>query len=180
MENTEFLIPLNGLAGLDSEFQWHAGKEFFESFENAEILDAEIVANAAARKAGDCVEVDCTLKGSVVVSCDRCLADLNLPVDVEIALSVRHEGQQAAEEPDRETIIIPAEESALDMSQIIYDWTCISLPLRKVHPDGECDPEVVRHLGIEPEVEAYIEADADEGDTVGNNPFASLKNLFEN
>ena len=40
--NDNFIIPLNGLASGESRFSWHAAKEFFDSFENAEILDADL------------------------------------------------------------------------------------------------------------------------------------------
>ena len=46
--NGDFIIPLNGLATGSHEYEWKVGKEFFESFENLEILDAELVASVLA------------------------------------------------------------------------------------------------------------------------------------
>ena len=37
--NEKFIIPLNGLTAGKNEFFLHAGKEFFDSFENTEILE---------------------------------------------------------------------------------------------------------------------------------------------
>ena len=39
--NENFIIPLNGLTAGKNEFFLHAGKEFFDSFENEEIFDAD-------------------------------------------------------------------------------------------------------------------------------------------
>ena len=50
--NGEFIIPLNGLAAGENEFSWHAGKEFFEDFENSEILDAQLDADVRVETSG--------------------------------------------------------------------------------------------------------------------------------
>ncbi len=178
MENGNFLIPLNGLKAGQNEFFWRAGEEFFESFGNEEILDASLELEVVAQKVGGCVEVDCEVQGSVTVSCDRCLADLDIPVDLEIRLSVRHEGQQEADDEEREVITVAADETQFDMAQVVYDYVCLSLPLRRVHPDGECDPEVAGRLG-DPEDEVDEEVDADPA-TDEDNPFAKLKSLIDN
>ena len=47
--NDNFIIPLNGLAAGENTFSWHAGKEFFEAFENSEILDADLLARQYVR-----------------------------------------------------------------------------------------------------------------------------------
>ena len=41
---------------------------------------------------------------------------------------------------------VQASEQELDMSQIIYDYVNLSLPIKKVHPEGECDPEMMEKL----------------------------------
>lgn len=160
-----------------NEFFWRAGREFFESFGNEEILDATLELEAVVQKVGGSVEVDCEARGSVTVQCDRCLADLSLPVDLKIALSLRHEGQEEVAE-EREVIAIPAEVTQYDMAQVVYDYVCLSLPLRRVHPDGECDPEVALRLGAtEDDVDGGADADSA---TNEDNPFAKLKGLIGN
>ena len=170
--NSGFIIPLNGLATGKNEFSWKVGKEFFETFDNSEILDAEIDVQVTVEKSGRYVGVDCEAFGSLVVECDRCLDELNLPVDVEILLSVKYGEEESSEEPhpgEREVIFIPETEAELDMSQIIYDYICLSIPLQRVHEDGECNPEAIRHLKAEET--AAVQDDE-------NNPFASLKSLL--
>ena len=50
--NSNFTIPLNGLTAGKNEFFWQAGKEFFDSFDNAEILDAQLDADVIVEKSG--------------------------------------------------------------------------------------------------------------------------------
>jgi len=108
---------------------WHLDGEFFAQFEGTEILDADIEVEAEITDSWS-VCVSCDIRGTVKVLCDRCMGELTLPVETSF------------EEEDYEV------GAQLDLSQDIYDYVCTSLPLHKVHPDGECDPEVVRHLGV--------------------------------
>ena len=57
------------------------------------------------------------------------------------------------------------------MEQVVYDYVCLSLPLQRVHEEGECNPDAMRYLEGPEVVEISEEAD--------KNPFAALKGLFE-
>lgn len=171
MMDVKLEIPLNGLAAGESRFSWHASKEFFESFENSEIFDADLDIAAIVQKSGRDVLVDCDVRGSVTVECDRCLEDLVMPVDVSIAVKVRFGESGESEENGRELISLAADDSELDLGQIVYDYVCLSLPLQRVHKDGECNPDTVRFMGVG-------EVGEDSGDDEGNNPFAALKGLL--
>ena len=174
MDNN-FIIPLNGLAAGESRFSWHAGKEFFESFENTEILDAEFDASVSVERSGRYVGVDCDVHGWLTVECDRCLDDLEMPVDVSVKLSVKFGDEEACEEHqegEREVLFVPQDEAELDLSQIIYDYVCLSLPMQRVHEDGGCNPETMRYYAAG-EVEVLEEPEQQ------GNPFAALKDMFK-
>ena len=173
--NDKFIIPLNGLAAGKNEFFWQADREFFNSFENAEILDAQLDADVIVEKSGRYIGVDCDVRGQVTVECDRCLDELDMPVDVEIKLSVKYGMEENSEEPqpgEREVIFIPDTDAEFDMSQIIYDYVCLSLPMQRVHEEGECNPDALKYYSAgEDEVETEQEEQ--------NNPFAALKGMFK-
>ena len=172
--NDKFIIPLNGLAAGKNEFFWQADREFFNSFENAEILDAQLDADVIVEKSGRYIGVDCDVRGTVTVECDRCLDELDMPVDVEIRLSVKYGMEENSEEPqpgEREVVFIPDTDAEFDMSQIIYDYVCLSLPMQRHHDEGECNPDALRYLAGKESV-ASEEAEA-------NNPFAALKDLLK-
>ena len=173
--NGEFIIPLNGLTTGKREFDWRVGKEFFEAFENSEILDAELVASVMVEKSGRYLGVDCDVTGDVTVSCDRCLDDLILPVDVEVRLSVKYGDEESSEEHlegEREVIFVPETDAELDMSQIIYDYALLALPMQKTHAPGECNPEAMKYFEA-PEVHDTVAEDE------AQNPFAALKDMFK-
>ena len=171
--NDKFIIPLNGLAAGETRFFWQAGKEFFDSFENSEILDAHLDADVSVEKSGRYIGVDCDVRGEVTVECDRCLDELDMPIDVEIRLSVKYGSEESSEDPqqgEREVIFIPETDAEMDMSQIIYDYVCLSLPMQRMHDEGECNPEVMKRYGAPEETEVSQEE--------GVSPFSALKGMF--
>ena len=174
MDNN-FIIPLNGLAAGESRFSWHAGKEFFEAFENTEILAADLDIEVVAEKSGRYLGIDCEVDGKVVVECDRCLEDLDIPIETDIMLSVKYGSEENSEdhqEGEREVLFVPQDEAELDLSQIIYDYVCLSLPMQRVHEEGECNPDALKYYSAgEDEVETEQEEQ--------NNPFAALKGMFK-
>ncbi len=123
-----FVVRLPDLGPGGKLFEWSAGREFFESFGNSEILDADIAVAATVKGRGLTVAVACEIGGSVTVECDRCLEDLRIPVETSF-----------------EETFTP-DSGELDLSQDIYDYICTSLPLRRVHPEGECNGETTKYL----------------------------------
>ena len=172
MINRDFVVSLDGLKAGRTAFGWHSDGKFFGGFENSEILDADLSVDATVEKSGKYIGVDCSMRGTVTVACDRCLSDLELPVETEFKLSVKF-GQEggASAEGEREIVMLPEGDAELDLSQTVYDYVCLSLPMQRVHPEGECDPEVVKYLGTEDDAVRDLAEPA-------ANPFSSLKNLF--
>lgn len=165
------LIDLNGLTSGERLWSGALDGKFFVGFGNTEILDADVSVEVGARKTEERVLVDVRMKGSLTVSCDRCLEDLQIPVESEALLEVRHEGRtETAPEDDRELIFIGVEETELDLSQVVYDYLCLSLPIQRHHEEGRCNPQVLKYLNSA----APMEKSQNDG------PFAALAGLFDN
>ena len=118
-----FVISFKGLKAGVNEFHWHADGEFFESFGNPDIRDANLEIEVKVTNEDWEIGAEVWIHGTVTVLCCRCLGDLDLPVDVSFETS----GVQ-------------------DLSQDIYDEVCVSLPMTWVHEDGGCDEDTVRFL----------------------------------
>ncbi len=148
--NNIFIIALDGLKGPKTELDARIGKEFFEEFENDQILDADVKVLATVEKSGKYIGIDLKLEGSVTVPCDRCLEPLTLPVNACPRFSVKFSPVPSVESPEeengREILVLPENEAVLDLGQIVYDFVCLSIPIVKAHPEGECDPDTVKYL----------------------------------
>ena len=169
----DWIIPLDGWAAGVRELRGCAGIEFFQKFGNTEILDAAVDVDITVGKSGRSIDVDLSLKGEVTTVCDRCLEDLRLPVETSPHFRVKFgaepsEGEEESED-GREILYLPASSPELDLGQVIYDYVCLSLPLQKVHPEGECNPDTVKFLGQE----------SGDEEAEQNSPFAALKGLFK-
>lgn len=179
--NAECLIPVNGLSAGKHGFSWRIGKEFFVGFDNSDVLDADVSIEVMVEKSGTYVGIDCQLDGYVTVLCDRCLEDLRLPIVKTVRLSVKFGAEPADSaaqdltDDGREIVYLSDEESSMDMSQTIYDYCMLSLPLKRVHPEGQCNPDAVRFLCSE--LKSSEPEETTQGDD--DNPFAALKGLFE-
>lgn len=171
-------IALNGLAQGKIGFNWSLGEKFFGAFDNQEILDADICVEAVVEKSGRYVGVDCCIRGSVTVPCDRCLDPVKLPIDESVLLSVKFtqgQGEDAVPQTDgREILCLSEEDTELDLSQTVYDYICLAMPMVRVHEDGECNPEVVKYLCDDAD-----RTEAEEQPSSMDSPFAALKTLLK-
>ena len=168
-----FIIPLSDWAAGERSYRFHAGIEFFQAFDNTEILDADVLVEAVVSKqGGHKVEADLHLKGTVTVPCDRCLDPLVLPVEENPSFSVRFDVPEAADlsEDGKEVLPLSGANADLDLSQVVYDYVCLSMPLQRVHPEGGCNQATVRFLSQE---------ERRNEEAAPSSPFAALKGLFD-
>ena len=181
MEN--MMIPTAGLSQGPAFFEWKVGREFFRSFGNLEILDADLVVKASVMKDGRDVCVDCRLDGTLTVNCDRCLAPVAMEVSPSFAqrlccgASTEDEFAQDIAQDGREIVAVDASESEYDLSQSVYDYACLSLPIQCVHKEGECDRETVARLCSGNPL-AVDSAASDPVQDASSKPFSVLKGLF--
>ena len=63
--------------------------------------------------------LDFTMEGHVIVECDRCLEDLELPIESYEELIVKFGEKEETE--SEEVIVVSTKEYELDVSQFIYE-----------------------------------------------------------
>lgn len=99
--------------------------------------------------------------GQVTVACDRCLEDLSLDVNLEEEVLV---SQFVDGGDDREEVYcLEVGETLFDLGWEIYEAVELSLPLKRVHPDGGCDPDMVERLSGVVDGDIEIESDGNLG-----------------
>lgn len=118
----------------------------FEAFESTEVKDGTCVAEVELKRSETMLDLAVKITGSVVVPCDRCLEDCRIPIDFEGVLVVKFSDE--LREYDGEVMWLSPMETEVDLSQYIYESIILSLPYQRVHPQGECDPEMLRRFRI--------------------------------
>jgi uncharacterized metal-binding protein YceD (DUF177 family) len=145
----QFIVPFAGLSLGDHRYEFEIGDWFFEQFEYSEIKKANVKVVATLKKTSTMLAFDFQETGEIEVCCDRCAEDFYLPVDGEHRLIIKF-GPEAREESD-EIIVLPSGDHEIDLSQYIYEYLILDLPIQRVHgTDAEgnslCDPEVIEKL----------------------------------
>ena len=149
MKSGFYNIPLTGLKEGSHIYDFEINDDFFCSFEESEIKDGRINAEVTLIKRSAHMELNIRLAGSVSVSCDRCLENYLQGIDAENHIFVKYGDQWA--EVDDDVLMIHYGESELELSQLLYEFVHLALPIQRVHPDNRdgkstCDQEMLEKL----------------------------------
>lgn len=179
MEGTKrFAIAYEGLRTGRHDFDFEVDGQLFAAYGNAEIRDAACRVGVQVERGEAMLLVDIRIEGSVVVACDRCLEDCRILVAFEGQLPVKFSDEPR--EYDGEVMWLLPGEDEIDLTQYIYESIVLSLPYQRVHPEGGCDPEMLRRFRIVNDDEfAGIEASAGAGPDAGQEWEERLSQLKE-
>ena len=136
-----YRIAYKGLKNGIHDFEFKVDGTLFEAEENAEIKGGDCDVRVRMNKSETMLELDIAIGGYVIVECDRCLEDCRIPIDYDGHLVVKFSDEIS--DCDGEVMWIPQGEVELDLAHYIYESIVLSLPYSRVHPDGECDPEML-------------------------------------
>ncbi|MBM3419727.1 MAG: DUF177 domain-containing protein [Bacteroidetes bacterium] len=144
-----YTIPLNGLKEGSYLYEFQVNGDFFRTYEESGIRECELDLVVKLEKVSVNYNLRFHLSGKITVTCDRCLGEYRQAVDSESRLVVKT--GESFDDSDPELLIIPAGMTDLNLSQFIYDYSHLALPIRKVHPDGpggesKCDPDMLKRI----------------------------------
>ena len=144
MNSLELLkIDLKGLTDEETSLAFDLDDTYFEALDGADVKRGSLHVSVSIRKATGFFELQFHTVGTVVVPCDRCLDDMDLPVETSNRLIVKF-GSEYSEEDD--IIVVPEDEGILDTSWIIYEFVALVIPIRHVHAPGKCNPAMTKAL----------------------------------
>jgi uncharacterized metal-binding protein YceD (DUF177 family) len=165
----EFVIPFSGLKPGRYEYSFEVDDTFFEHFEQSEFTSGKLLVKVELQRQTTMLAFAFDIEGTVNLLCDRCGDPYDQPVKGSRRM-VAHLGGAEPENLD-DIIILSAHEHVLDVSQYVYEFITLLMPARRVHPDGECDPEVIRKLN------ELRSGDDGEGKVPSDPRWAALKGL---
>lgn len=153
-KNARYAIACKGLKSGSYDYQFKVGGDLFETEQSDDIKDGDFAVRVQMRKSGSFAELDVAIEGYAVVECDRCLEDCRLPVNTESTLTVRFADGEP--EYDGEVMQVSAAEAEIDLAHYIYESIVLALPYRRVHAEGDCNPDMIARIaGVD-----YLEAEA--------------------
>ena len=145
-----YSITWKGLKNGRHDFRFEVDKALFEAFESTEIKDGRCEVSVGVDRSEKQLTLDVGITGHVVVECDG------------------------------EVMWMLPGEDRVELAQYIYESIVLSLPYQRVHPEGECNPEMLERFRIVSDREfAAIEAAAEGAGERGGGEWAKLAALRE-
>lgn len=155
--------------------------QFFTDINAPEIQKGNLKVSLSVKESMGIYILNFHIEGNVVVSCDRCLDDLTLPVNTDETLKVKLGSEYA---DDDEIVIVPEEEGYINIAWFIYEFVALSLPMKHVHAPGECNQAMAealsRHLATNVTEEEDYPADEEEGSGEIDPRWNELKKILDN
>jgi uncharacterized metal-binding protein YceD (DUF177 family) len=144
---SKYSIPFAGLATGSHQFDYEIDEQFFEAFGNSEIDEARVRIGLDFNKSDSVLTLTFRINGYVKLACDRCTELLDLTVETDQVLLIRFGDEESQVNDD--IIVIGFGEHQINVAQLIYDYLCLQIPMKVVHPDDEygnstCNPEIIK------------------------------------
>ena len=94
--------------------------------------------------AGNIYKVSISVEGQVIVPCDRCLDPLTIDIEASDTVNIKDGDEEDGDAA--EMLYTIKGTSDFDLSWIVYEIIETSLPIQRVHPDGECNSEMLSYI----------------------------------
>lgn len=143
-KNNEFLIPVSGLALGSHSYQFEINDDFFAERDYSEIQQGKVTVSLDVDRQETLLTLRFGIKGTVCVACDRCADEFDLPIEDERQFFIKL-GTENAEESD-DVAVVDADAHDYDVSSLMYEYIILAVPMHRVHPEGQCNPEVIAML----------------------------------
>lgn len=166
-----------------AEYEYRLDNQFFADLDAPEVQKGNVNVSLQVRKTSGVYLLDFQTEGVVTVTCDRCLEEMEQPVETEDRLKVKL-GEEYDELEDM--IIVPEDEGYINVAWYIYEFIALSIPMKHVHAPGECNEEMEAKLnshlcasGEEDDFDAEGEAPDDEPREIDPR-WSELKKILDN
>ncbi len=145
-------IRFSGLKPGRYEYAFVLDDAFFAERKNDEIRGGSVEIKAKMERKEHLLMFNFELQGEVETWCDRCLGEMKVPIEGEEALCVRFSDTEVCD--DEDVVVLPEDAYEIDLEQWLYEYVAVRIPLQHMHPEGECDPNMVCYLTSEEELAA--------------------------
>ena len=165
-------IDLKGLKVGSTALSLSLDDAYFEAIDAPEVRRGNLLVRLGIeRTQQDIFLLDFHITGTVTVACDRCLDDMEQPIEAEERVEAKF-GESYSEDDD--CVTVAEDEGILDVAWLIYEFVVLAIPVRHVHAPGKCNPAMIRLL------DEHSAARSGEGDEAAIDPrwaaLAQLKN----
>jgi uncharacterized metal-binding protein YceD (DUF177 family) len=139
-----FIIPFAGLKPGSHQFEFLLEESFFKEFEYSEVDNGRFVVSVVLDKRSNMMEMTLSLNGEMTWPCDVC----GDPVSVKVTGSdhwIIKFGDHTDDQDDDIWTYGP-QEHQIDIRQRLFELVHLSLPMRRAHEEGMCNPSIMKKM----------------------------------
>ncbi len=136
-------IVLKDIKNDKEVFEFQLDDLFFKKIDSPEVQKGNVKVVLTVVSKLNAYELQFLLDGVVMLPCDRCLDDMEQTITYKDKLMVKF-GATFGEDGD--IVIVPQHEGAINIAWFLYEFIVLSIPLKHVHPSGECNKGMTSKL----------------------------------
>jgi uncharacterized metal-binding protein YceD (DUF177 family) len=186
-----YKVPLKTLSAGTHNFEYLLDDDYFKKIDSPEVQKGNVKANVLLKKTSATYELVFQVEGVVLISCDRCLDEMEQNITYKGKLFVKF-GSDYSQESD-EIVVVPESDGYINIAWFLYEFIVLSIPAKHVHQPGGCNKmmtgKLKKHLvskdsdedsdGFD-DFDADIDLDFDDAGKDTNSHWDDLKNIIDN
>lgn len=114
-------------------FDFEIDQSFFAQRADSLLENASVKVRLNVKKTSTMLEAKFQLDGWIELECDRSLSLFQEQISATEQIVFKF--GEAYKELSEDVIVIPRETQGIDLDPFIYDFICLQIPMKKLHPD---------------------------------------------
>lgn len=132
-------------------------QKYFDCYEYSLVKDGDLTAELILDKQPAMLLLDIRIQGTIRLTCDVCLNELDVPTDVEERLIIKFTDEELDETTD-DIIVLDKNDYEFSVADLLYEYINVSVPLFvrcEMEENGSgCDQEMIQVLqNLEPKTD---------------------------
>ena len=126
------------------KFDYLLDNDFFNCIDGPEVRKGKVKVALSVVRVSSAFELNFRIDGIISAICDRCLDEIEIPIETTNRLIVTF-GETYSEISD-ERVIVPEEEGFINIAWFMYEFIALAIPIKHVHEVGNCNEEMAIKL----------------------------------
>ncbi|MDR0412286.1 MAG: DUF177 domain-containing protein [Dysgonamonadaceae bacterium] len=139
-----YKVDLKGMQQDVQKSEYLLDNAFFTAIGGEDVQKGKVNVVLTITKTGNVFHFTFQLNGVVVIPCDRCLDDMDYPIETTARLFVKF-GKDYAEESD-EVVVVPESEGIINIAWFLYEFVALAISVKHVHAPGKCNKQMSSKL----------------------------------
>jgi uncharacterized metal-binding protein YceD (DUF177 family) len=127
-----FQIPIIALEDKSYHYAFSGDDSFFAAFEQDWVEKGQFTVSADLTKSALMIQVQMNITGTIELICDRSLEAFDYPFEVNEKLIFKYSDH--SEDLGDNLFLLDRKEPKLNLSQDIFDFIALEVPMKKLHP----------------------------------------------